>query len=395
MITTSKNIPTSDADLYSDETLRDPWRIYRDIRDIGSVVFLDKINMYAVGRYAEVKEVLGCPSVFSSGHGVMMNEPMNQAVKGVLLCTDGEEHSAMRRVLMKPVMPSALRDNLRETVTAHAEALADRLVAQASFDAATELAQYLPLTIVSHAVGLPDEGREKMLEWAAASFNCIGPMNQRTIESFGTIKEMVGYAMNECVRGKLKPGGWAEMLHDAADRGEIAMEKASLMALDYMGPALDTTIFATSSAIWLFANNPDQWDIVRNNPSIIPNAINEIVRIESPIQGFSRYSLAEYTLSGTTIPALSRVITLYGSANRDERKWGDPETFNVRRANAGDHVGFGYGDHACVGMNLARLEITAVLTALAKRVRRFELGETQRALINTLRGFSKLEVAVH
>ncbi len=389
-----KSIPVSEADIYSDETLLNPWPIYRAIRDAGPIVYLDKLQMFVVARFNEAREALGTASVFSSAHGVMMNQPMNESTKGMLLCSDGAEHQQMRRVLMKPLVPSALRD-LKDTISIEAEALVDRLVTRGNFDAATDLAQYLPVAIVSHAVGLPEEGREKMLEWAIAGFNCAGPMNQRTINSFGTLKGSIDYALGECVRGKLKPGSWGEMLLDAADRGELPIEKAKTMMLDYMGPSLDTTILATSSAIWLFAQNPDQWDLVCQDPSLIPNAINEAIRIESPIQGFSRYALAEHTFNDAVVPASSRVIVLNGSANRDERKWDSPETFHVRRKNASEHVGFGYGEHVCAGMNLARLEITALLTSLAKRVRRFELGKTERLLNNTLRGFKNVEVTVH
>ncbi len=386
-------IPTSDVDLYSDASLYDPYPIYRELRDAGPLVYLNKLGMYVVARYNEVREALNTPKVFSSAHGVMMNQPMNDTLRGIVLCTDGDEHDQMRRVLIKPVTPGALRP-LREQIIDEAERLADRLVAQKTFDAATELAQYLPLTIVSNLVGLPEEGREKMLEWAAANFNCFGPMNRRTEESFDTLKEMVHYALTQSVRGKVKPGSWAEMLHDAGDRGEIPMEKCSLMALDYMGPSLDTTIFAIGSAIKLFAENPDQWDAVCQDPSMVPNATNEVVRIESPIQGFSRFAIDDYVFDGAVIPKESRVIVLYGSANRDERKWGNPEVFDVKRP-AADHLGFGSGEHSCVGMNLARLEIHAVLTALAKRVKRFELREAKRVQNNVLRGLEKCVVSVH
>ena len=166
------------------------------------------------------------------------------------------------------------------------------------------------------------------------------------------------------------------------------------MMNDYMGPSLDTTIFAVSSAIWLFAQHPEQWDAVRADPSLIPNAVNEVLRLESPIQGFSRMVTRDHVVDGVTIPANTRVIVLYGSANRDERKWEDPERFDVRRR-ASEHLAFGQGPHACVGMSLARLEIKALLTALAKRVTRFELGHTRRAINNVLRGFESVEVTVH
>ena len=206
---------------------------------------------------------------------------------------------------------------------------------------------------------------------------------------------MYDYAMTQCVRGKLKPGSWAEMLHDAADNGEITADEARLMALSYVAPSLDTTIFAIGSAIWLFAQNPAQWALLRENPKLIPGAINETVRIESPIQGFSRYAIADHEFAGVTLPAGSRVIVLFGAANRDERRWTDPETFDIRREGVARHLAFGYGEHACIGMNLARLEIAALFTALARNVARFECLASERVLNNTLRGFRHLDVRVH
>ena len=257
----------------------------------------------------------------------------------------------------------------------------------------TDLAQHLPVTIVSELVGLPGEGRERMLDWAAANFNCFGPLNERTERAFGVVEEMVHYAFTQAVPGKLKPGGWAAMIYEAAERGEIPMDKPPAMMNDYMGPSLDTTIFATASAIWLFANHPEQWDALRENPALIPQAVNEVIRLESPIQAFSRFTVSDYDVGGASLPSGSRVIVLYGSANRDERKWEAPEAFDVNRR-AADHLGFGFGPHVCVGNGLARLEISALLTALSAKVKRFELHGETRALNNVLRGFSSLDVSI-
>jgi cytochrome P450 len=318
---------------------------------------------------------------------------MNDALAGNTLCSDPPKHDVLRGVIAKPLSPVAVRA-LTEEIEAEAERLVERLVAKKHFDAATELAQHLPVTIVSNLVGLPESGRERMLEWAAANFNCFGPLNARTLGAFDTVKEMIHYAYTEAVPGKLKPGGWAAKIYEAADRGEIGHDQCPAMMNDYMGPSLDTTIFATANAIWLFARHPEQWDAVREDPSLIANAVNEVLRLESPIQGFSRFVTRDHAVDGVDIPAGSRVIVLYGSANRDERKWDDPERFDVRRR-ASEHLAFGHGEHACVGMPLARLEIKALLTALARRVKRFELGETRRAVNNVLRGFEKVEVSVH
>ena len=385
--------PKSDVDLFSDDVLVDPYPVYRELRDQQGVVWLSKLGTFVLSRYDDVRHALDDWRHYTSAQGVMMNDRMNETLRGIVLCSDNPEHDVMRKVLMKPLTPVALR-SLTDRITQEAEALIERLVQKKHFDGATELAQHLPITIVSELVGLPEEGRERMLEWAAANFNCFGPMNHRTIEAFETVKEMIHYAFTECVPAKLKPGGWAAMIWEAADRGEIRHEQCPVMMNDYMGPSLDTTIFATSNALWLFANHPDQWDILRANPGMIPNAVNEVVRIESPIQNFSRVLTGDHVVDGTFMPAGSRVIVSYGSANRDPRKWDHPDNFDVNRR-AMDHLGFGYGVHQCIGNNLARMEISALLRALAKRVTRFELHHSERQLNNVLRGFKRLELTLH
>jgi cytochrome P450 len=386
------NAPESRIDLFADDVLLDPYPRYQELRDLSPVVWLPQYEMFVLPRYQHVREAMRNWQVFSSAEGVMMNQPMNDTLKGIVLCSDEPEHAALRRVVARPLTPQAIQA-LSNQITSEAESLVDRLVGQKSFDAATDLAQHLPISIVSNLVGLPEEGRERMLEWAAANFQCFGPLNDRTKEAFITVRDMVDYAFTKCVPGKLKPGGWAQLIWDAAERGEISMDKPPLMMNDYMGPSLDTTIFATSSAIWLFAQHPEQWDLLRSDPSLISGAINEVVRLESPLQCFSRFTSQEYGFEGITIPSNSRTIVLWGSANRDERKWEHPDCFDIRRRN-GDHLGFGHGVHTCVGMHLAKMEITALLKALIKRVRRFELGATRRVINNVMHGFDKVEVTV-
>lgn len=185
------------------------------------------------------------------------------------------------------------------------------------------------------------------------------------------------------------------MLYSAADEGLISHKQCPGMSIDYIGPSLDTTISATGAAIYLFAKHPEQWDMIREKPQLIPNAINEIVRLETPIQGWTRCATRDCELDGVTIPAGARVLVMFGSANRDERRWDLPETFDVTRK-VNDHVGFGAGEHACVGANLARLEISSLLSALVKRVKRFELIEdVEHSVNNITRLWKKVQVRVH
>jgi cytochrome P450 len=224
-------------------------------------------------------------------------------------------------------------------------------------------------------------------------FNCIGPINDRTIASFQVLQEMMDYATNEAVPGKLKPGSWAEGIHAAVTRGEVPAQACPAMMVDSMGPSLDTTICAISNAVWLFANNPDQWDLVREDPRLMPSAVNEVLRYDAPIQDCSRHVAQDADMDGVLMPAGSRAIVFSGAANRDERKYPDPDRFDVLRRPA-DHLGFGAGPHACVGMNLARIEMLALFTALAKRIRRFTILDEKPLLNDVLRGFKTLRVAV-
>jgi cytochrome P450 len=153
--------------------------------------------------------------------------------------------------------------------------------------------------------------------------------------------------------------------------------------VDYVAPSLDTTISAISSALQLFAVFPEQWEMVRKDRDLIPNAVNEVIRFESPVRAFSRKALRESIIGDVTIKAGSRVLVLYASANRDEREWDRPDVFDVRR-DATRQLGFGHGAHACAGQGLARMETEAMLAALAERVDRIELTSSPTWAINNI-----------
>jgi cytochrome P450 len=231
---------------------------------------------------------------------------------------------------------------LRSEITEKAEALVDRLVAKRTFCAVAELATALPVDIVASAVGLPEEGRERMLIWAEQLFNCFGPLNDRGRAAFPVLQEMMHYATTQAVRGKLKPGSWAEGILEAISRGEADEAARPVLMIDYMGPSLDTTIYAIGSGVWLFAKHPKEWQKVCEDPSLIASAINEVLRMEAPVQGFSRLVTRDYDMDGIALPAGSRAIAFYGAANRDPRKFANPNQFDVMRG-ASEQIAFGWG----------------------------------------------------
>ena len=386
------NIPSYDADLFNDGALTDPYGHYRAIRDLGPVVRLPAHDLVAVSRFEEVRAVLGDPATYCSGEGVGLNDVVNRKFKGNTLMSDGELHLVQREVIGRPLTPKALAD-LQPEVQKLANALVDRLVEQGSFDAVTELAQPIPATWVPDLLGWPKEAREHLLDWASASFDSLGPLNERAVAAGGQFTEMITFAREIAHRGGLPNGSLAANVLDAAARGEITKEQCPALLTAYLVPSLDTTISAIGNAVWLFATHPDQWELLRKDPTRVKNAFNEAIRLESPISCFSRVATETATLDGVEVPGGARVLVMYASANRDERRWDRPDDFDIRRE-VSLHLGFGYGVHACAGMGLPRMEGNAVLSALAARVGSIELGDPVRKLNNLIRAFASLPVRV-
>ncbi len=386
------SVPSYGVDLYSDDALAEPYGHYRVLRDLGPVVWLDAHGVYAVTRYEDVRAVLADPGTFCSGQGVGLNDLVNELGRGTTLMSDGEEHQRLRSVIGRPLTPKALA-GMRTQARERATQLADRLVERRTFDAVPDLAEVLPTTWVPDLLGWPEEGRGELLEWAAATFNGLGPPNQRTVASASGILEMAAFA-TLVAASDLPKGSMAAGILDAVTRGELSASQCPFAIIDYLGPSLDTTISGLGSAIWLFATSPDQWQLLREDPGRAKQAFEESIRLESPVTGFTRVATRPVDIGGVDLPAGARILVSYASANRDERQWDDPERFDIKRPNAA-HVAFGYGEHACAGMGLARLEATELLTALARRVEGFELdGTPVRKLNNLIRAFESLPVRI-
>jgi cytochrome P450 len=384
--------PVYDADLFTDDALADPYEHYAILRDLGPVVWLSAHEVYAVARYADVRAVLRDPAVFCSGQGVGLNDQINRVGPGTTLMSDGEQHRGLREVIGRPLTPRAL-GRLRPGAQSLAADLAGRLVAAGTFDAVADLAQVLPATWVPDLLGWPADGRDRLLDWGAATFDSLGPANARAAAAGAGLAEMIRYARQLAVSA-LPAGSMAAGIIDAAARGDITVRQCPMAIIDYLGPSLDTTIAALGSAIWLFATHPDQWDLLRREPGRMEQAFSEVLRIESPISCFTRVTTQRAQIGGAELPAGARVLVSFASANRDERRWADPEAFDITRDSAGQ-LSFGYGPHACAGMGLARLEAAAVLSALAGRVGRFDLaGPPVRRLNNLIRSFGSLPVTV-
>ena len=386
------NRPNTDIDLFSHEAIIDPYANYKTIRDAGTAVWMNKYDMWAVGRYDEVRKVLRDHATFTSTAGVSMDPGFNKisAQAQHSLVTDPPLHDQIRKVTSRPLMPRALKE-IEPRITAAAEKLIDDLVVRDTFEGMTELAQYLPLTIVSELVGIPEYGRDSMLSWAAATFNVQGPMNELGKAGMEHIKGFHEFCRSEAVPGNLTLGGWAIQIYEAADRGEIPHEFCSHMMREYLVPSLDTTIAATGHLMRLLGENPDQWALLKSDPTpkMINGAINEALRVFSPIRSFTRLAVTDTKIGDIDVKKGDRIAILYACANRDERHWEYPDSYRITR-DAQSQLSFGHGIHTCMGMHLAELEMAALLTAMIARVDTIRVGTPEIVLNNTLTAYSKL-----
>jgi cytochrome P450 len=392
--TATRPAPQTDIDLWSDEVLMDPFPHYKRLRDLGPVVQLTGYGIYGLFRYDQVRTALTDWETFSSAQGVAFNPIAVAAWKDSILAMDPPQHGVIRKVFDDALRPKFIR-KVAGDIEQRAEDLVDEVVRRGEFDGVTDFARRLPVEIVLDLVGFPrDENRSKILGWAEGSFNFAGPEGERQLSSLPGAQAQLQYLMEEATPDKLLSDSFGQVVYAAADRGEITREQAVTMMLGYMNAGLDTTINATSSTLWLFAQNPDQWDLVREDPKLIPSAFLEGIRVESPAQFFSRVTTRDVDVEGILIPAGSRVLHSYGSANRDERHYPDPDRFDVRR-NPVDTVAFDAGPHTCPGRTLSSMEGHALFSALARRVSRIELiGEPTRTVNSITRGLDTLPLRV-
>ncbi|WP_433566711.1 cytochrome P450 [Nocardia sp. CA-151230] len=387
----SSTVPRSELDIFTDEFMADPYPAFRDLRDVGGVVHLDALDLWAVPRYAEARHILASWEQFCSAD-VALNEQCNAYVGDGILRADPPLHDQLRNVLASRLAPRALR-KLEADINARARALVEPLVSRGSFEAISELVRRFPLEIVADLIGLPLAGREELLGLLDANFNFFGPDNARLRESAPKLGELMEYMMSTATRQSLAEGSMGRAVYEAADAGQIPEESAPTLVLTYVTAGIDTTVHALGHAIWLLAEHPEQWDLLRQDRSLIPQAFREVLRFESPMQVFGRTVRTDWVVDGVTVPAGDRLAVLFGAANRDERNWKDPDRFDIRRDNV-EHLAFGYGLHVCAGQALARMEGAAILTALLDSVSRLEAGEPARHFNNVLRGLESLPVQV-
>jgi cytochrome P450 len=390
------DVPTFDFDPFSRAFFDNPYPAHEAMREAGPVVWIPRYQLWAMARHDQVHGALNDWQTYCSSRGVGLSDFAKEKPwrpPSIVLEVDPPYHTKTRTVLARILSPGTMK-RLRETFAAEAERVVDAVVARGRFDAVKDLAEVYPLKVFPDAIGIPAEGREYLLPYGNMVFTGFGPRNELFEEAMRDAERVRDRIMKLCARESLRPDGLGAEIFAAADRGEITHEEAPMLMRSFLSAGVDTTVNGLGAAIDCLARFPDQWELLRDDRSLARNAFEEMLRLESPVQTFFRTTTREVEVGGVQIGEGEKVLLFLAAANRDPRRWENPDKFDIKRRVAG-HVALGSGIHGCVGQSVARLEGELILTELAKRVDTIKIvGEPQRRYNNTLRGLASLPVEV-
>jgi cytochrome P450 len=385
------SIPTIDEDMFSREAVLNARAFDDRVRELSPVVWLSREDIAVMGRWEQVSEGLRDWETFSNTSRPW-HDP-NSVRPEILLTDDPPKHTRVRSIIAQALSPRTLKqmeEHFHRIAAQQVEALMGR--SGEVVDAVSEITAPFVHKVLPDVIGMPDKGREQMSAFGHAVWATMGPMNDLFQEAMTGAEPLLEWAAWACAREQLDPDSLGMHMYLAADRGEITPEEAHLLVMTILSAGADTTVLTFANAIRAFCEFPDQWKALKAEPSLLRAAFDEALRWDSPSRLAGRIAKRDVEIEGMTIPEGTRVGLLFAAANRDPRKWSDPDRFDIKRDLRGQ-VGWGYGIHSCVGRTLAQLEADALLGALIKHVDRFEAAGDPEWWITTIgHGPTKLPI---
>jgi hypothetical protein len=351
-------VPVWDVDPYDPALLTDPLDYYTELRSMGPFAYLPGYSVLACGRYEETKEVFSDWERFVSSRGVGLQD--------FILEVDPPDHTKARAVIERALSPRAVRV-LGESFLRDAEKLIDKLLEKGTFEAVEELAETYATSVFPDAVGLGESDRGKLVDYGEMVFNALGPDHELRRNAMAKGPGVVPWILEQCKRENLKPDGFGATVYAASDTGEITEEEAGLLVRSMLSAGVDTTVSVLGSAVWCLANHPDQFQMLKDDPTLARWTFEETLRYTSPIHTFCRTANVDTEVGGVKIVEGTKILCVLGAANLDESHWVGADCFDIERRPS-DHLALGVGIHGCVGQNVARAEVDAVLTAIANKV---------------------------
>jgi cytochrome P450 len=395
-------------DLFDAESLQDPYPLYQRLRAAGAVRRISASEFYAVTSWDAVVEAVARVDEFSSNlTATMVYQPdgtvtaFTMAPFGdpshALATADDPAHTAHRKLLLPHLAAKKIR-----ALEAFVADTADRLWIEGLRDGRIEwmgaVANRLPMIVVARLIGVPETDVDKLIEWGYASTQLLEGLASadQLAAAAASVMELGGYITDHFTRAAANPGD--NLLGDlaaACAAGELDDVVALGIMITLFAAGGESTASLLGSAAWILATRPDIQQQVRENPELLGAFIDETLRYEPPFRGHYRHVAVDTALGGTELRAGSRLLLLWGAANRDPAHFDAPDEFRLDRAAGKGHITFGKGAHFCVGAALARLEATVVLRRLLERTTAIDVADVGRWLPSLLvRRLERLELTV-
>jgi len=384
-------------DPYSYEIDEDPYPIYRHLRDREPVYRNDRLDFWALSRFDDCLAAFVDWETYSSANGTVL-ELMGKPIGGPLMIfMDPPRQTRLRNLVSKAFTPrriEALASQIREIAVGWLEPLAGA----GRCDIVKEFTAKLPMDVISTMLGIPAADRDMVRGWSNDILHRDPGNPNLTPRAFEAMRRAMEYFTEALEERRRTPrDDMMTALTQAESRGEEGRPerlgdpeiKAFFNLLATAGNETVTKLLAT--AIYWLEKFPDQRNLLVEDPERIPGAVEETLRFDPPSQYQGRTLTRDVELHGNTVPAGARVLLINAAATRDERKYPDPDRFDVRRR-IDLHLSFGYGHHVCLGKSLARLESKIALEEFLKRIPVYAIpdGGAERMHSSNVRGFSGL-----
>ena len=331
-------------------------------------------GFWAVTRHADVTEASSDPGRFCSSKGILVEEiGVTYDSPPTMMHADPPEHTRYRK-LVRPAFTNAVVRSLEGLVRERTGRLLDELAVKATggavVDITAELAVPLPIQLIATLLGLPPGDEDRLFRWSEAAIP--GATDWSDDERMALLGEMTVELLGLAATRRADPlDDVVSMLASYSEDGErLTDDELGMFLIQLLVAGNETTRNSISGALVALAEHPDQLDRLATDPSVLPSAVEEVLRWTTPVTSFLRTAVADTTLGGVEIAGGDPLLLLYAAANRDEAEFGPTAgTFDVARS-PNHHVALGHGPHFCLGASLARLELTVVLEGVADRWRR-------------------------
>lgn len=385
-------------DPFSAEIDRNVHAVWRLMREEQPVYWNERYGFWALSRFEDVWTGYHDTATFSSTHGVQPEALDKPVGVPLVIFMDPPEHDWMRKLVSPAFTPRRIAA-LEARVTDLVDRYLDPFVGSAGFDYVEQFGALLPPMVIGHMLGVAEADRDLVRRWFDVILHHEEGSTERSAAALAAITALLDYGSALIAERRRHPGDdmitvllGAEIDDGSGPRRLTEHELVSFIML-LAGAGVETVARLLSWAAVTLARHPDQRQILVEDPSLIPGAVEELLRYEAPGSVAGRWTLRPYRAHGVEIPAGSKVLLLIGSANRDRREFDDPDRFDVRRV-IKRHISFGYGAHFCLGAALARLEARLALAGTLARFPRWDIDPSELVPVqtSTVRGFSSVPI---